>query len=99
VRFTDEVEAMYADGARVFIEAGPGSVLTGLVEKNLKDRPAVFIQTEKRGREGLTWLLRGLAHYLSTGRELDFEKLFKGRSAKIVDIDQLNSDNQVIAKT
>ncbi|MDR0347035.1 MAG: ACP S-malonyltransferase, partial [Coriobacteriales bacterium] len=30
VRFTDEVEAMYADGARVFIEAGPGSVLTGL---------------------------------------------------------------------
>jgi acyl transferase domain-containing protein len=30
VRFAEEAEQMYEDGARVFIEAGPGSVQTGL---------------------------------------------------------------------
>jgi malonyl CoA-acyl carrier protein transacylase len=33
VRFVDEIEAIYAAGARIFVEAGPGSVLTGLVGK------------------------------------------------------------------
>ena len=33
VRWTQTVERMIADGARVFVEAGPGSVLQGLVKK------------------------------------------------------------------
>src|SRR5438067_790940 len=31
VRFGDQVEAMYADGVRTFIEVGAGSALTGLI--------------------------------------------------------------------
>jgi acyl transferase domain-containing protein/NAD(P)H-dependent flavin oxidoreductase YrpB (nitropropane dioxygenase family)/NAD(P)-dependent dehydrogenase (short-subunit alcohol dehydrogenase family) len=88
VRFTDEIEKMYEDGARIFIEVGPGAVLTGLVDKNLKDKEAVLIQTEQKDTEGLSWLLEGLARYLTTGKELDFERLFDGRSATIVDIDE-----------
>ena len=30
VRFAAMVEAMYADGARIFVEAGPGSTWTGV---------------------------------------------------------------------
>ena len=33
VRWTQSVEAMVADGARIFIECGPGKVLQGLVKK------------------------------------------------------------------
>ncbi|WP_237047681.1 type I polyketide synthase [Lentzea guizhouensis] len=35
VRFVDQVESMYAAGARIFVEAGPGGVLTSLVGKTL----------------------------------------------------------------
>jgi acyl transferase domain-containing protein/NAD(P)H-dependent flavin oxidoreductase YrpB (nitropropane dioxygenase family) len=88
VRFTDEVERMYADGARIFIETGPGGVLIGLTDKILKGQTTVSIQIEKRGAEGLTKLLHGLALYLSSGRELDFEKLFEGRDASMLDVDE-----------
>ncbi|GAA2910524.1 hypothetical protein GCM10020221_03030 [Streptomyces thioluteus] len=39
VRFVQQIERMYEAGARVFVEAGPGSVLTGLVGRILGDRP------------------------------------------------------------
>ncbi|WP_409463743.1 SDR family NAD(P)-dependent oxidoreductase [Amycolatopsis sp. GA6-003] len=39
VRFLDQIEAMYAAGARTFVEVGPGRVLTGLVAEILGDRP------------------------------------------------------------
>ncbi|MFC9947401.1 beta-ketoacyl synthase N-terminal-like domain-containing protein, partial [Streptomyces pratensis] len=39
VEFAARVEEMYADGFRVFVEFGPGSVLTGLVGRILGDRP------------------------------------------------------------
>ena len=39
VRFLDQIEAMYAEGARTFVEVGPGRVLTRLVAEILGDRP------------------------------------------------------------
>ncbi|MDR1184424.1 MAG: type I polyketide synthase, partial [Coriobacteriales bacterium] len=87
VRFVDEVEGMYAEGVRVFIEAGPGGVLTGLAGKTLAEGEAVLIQTERKDTNGLCQLLHALACYVSTGRELDFEKIFKGRVARMLEID------------
>src|SRR5205807_7989830 len=43
VRFAEEILAMYAAGARVFIECGPGQVLTRLVGEILGDRPHVAV--------------------------------------------------------
>ena len=89
VRFTEEIEAMYADGARVFIEAGPGGVLGGLTKRIVagEDEAVRIIQTEKSGTEGLTFLLQGLANYLTTGRKLIMEELFEGRDVQELDID------------
>ena len=39
VRFQEEIENMYADGARVFVECGPKNVLSNLVKDILKDQP------------------------------------------------------------
>ncbi|MDR3316225.1 MAG: ACP S-malonyltransferase [Coriobacteriales bacterium] len=89
VRFREEAEQMYADGARIFIEAGPGKVLTDLVAKNLSDREIVVIQTERKGVEGLSYLLCSLAKYIATGREINLEKLFEGREAQPLNLDAL----------
>jgi len=39
VRFQEEIENMYADGARVFVECGPKNVLSNLVKDILKEQP------------------------------------------------------------
>ncbi|MDR3119949.1 MAG: SDR family NAD(P)-dependent oxidoreductase, partial [Clostridiales bacterium] len=91
VRFAEQTERMYQDGARVFIEAGPGGVLTGLVGAILKDKEIAALQTERGDEEGLTYFLRGLARYIATGREIDMEKLFDGRDATLLNLDEPES--------
>jgi [acyl-carrier-protein] S-malonyltransferase len=44
VRWTQSVQQMIADGAKEFIEVGPGNVLQGLVKKI--DREAVTAKAE-----------------------------------------------------
>ena len=48
VRFVEQIEAMYAAGARIFVEAGPGRVLTGLVAAILGDRPHLAVACDRR---------------------------------------------------
>ena len=47
VLFTKELAAMSAAGADVFIECGPGKVLTGLVKKTLKGAAAFSVENQK----------------------------------------------------
>ncbi|MCW2889517.1 MAG: beta-ketoacyl synthase [Streptosporangiaceae bacterium] len=49
VRFVEQIEAMYAAGARVFVEAGPGRALTQLVGKILGDRPHTAVACDRPG--------------------------------------------------
>lgn len=86
VLFSRQLEQMYAEGARVFIEAGPGRVLIGLAQSTL-EKDIAIIQTEANGSEGLTFLLQAIGRYLATGRKINFEKLFEDRGASIVQLD------------
>ncbi|WP_203707313.1 type I polyketide synthase, partial [Asanoa iriomotensis] len=54
VRFLDQIETMYADGVRTFIEVGAGSALTGLIGAILGDRPHVAVSLDRRGRDGVS---------------------------------------------
>lgn len=87
VRFVEELQAMYEDGARIFIEVGPGKVLTGLTKSCLeKDQLTLFVEDNNGNK--LTHLLSMLAQYLGTGRSFNIDKLFNGRNAKLIQIDQ-----------
>jgi acyl transferase domain-containing protein/NAD(P)H-dependent flavin oxidoreductase YrpB (nitropropane dioxygenase family)/acyl carrier protein len=81
VRFAEQIEAMYAAGARVFVEAGPGSVLTKLVGSVLEGRPHRTVALEGRRRTGLTGFLAALAQLAVAGTEVRTGWLFRGRDA------------------
>ena len=103
VLFAESLEAMYADGARVFVEVGPGAVLTGLVESTLGQRGDVTaLNCERTGaKSGMA-----LEHFLSTVGRLaalssscDLGMLFYGRLAnhKLRIIRKINSlDKQLL---
>ena len=80
VRFAEQIEAMYQAGARVFVEAGPGSVLTRLVSAVLEDRPHLAVPVESR-RGGLPGFLDTLARLAVAGVPVQTGRLFRGRDA------------------
>ncbi|MFE9568883.1 SDR family NAD(P)-dependent oxidoreductase [Streptomyces sp. NPDC006692] len=81
VRFAEQVEAMYAAGARIFVEAGPGTVLTGLVGQILGDRPHLAVACEPRPGAGLRGLLESLARLAVAGVPVRAGRLLQGRGA------------------
>ncbi|MEO8755361.1 MAG: acyltransferase domain-containing protein, partial [Casimicrobiaceae bacterium] len=81
VRFAAEIEAMYDAGARIFVEAGPGRVLTGLVARTLGSRPHLAVACDRDGEHGVLQLLLALGQLAVHGVSIDAEVLFAGRGA------------------
>lgn len=77
VRFVEQVEAMYAAGARTFVEVGPGRVLAGLVGAILDGRPHRVIACG--AAPGPAGLLTAAAQLAVAGVDLDLRWLFRGR--------------------
>jgi acyl transferase domain-containing protein/NAD(P)H-dependent flavin oxidoreductase YrpB (nitropropane dioxygenase family)/NADP-dependent 3-hydroxy acid dehydrogenase YdfG len=86
VLFSKQIENMYADGARIFIETGPGNILLELAKATLGNE-ITTIQTEYKGKDGLSYLLKAMSQYLATGKIFRLDKLFEGRNAEIIQID------------
>ena len=78
VRFVEQIEAMWNAGVRVFVEVGPGSILTGLVGKILGDRPHRAISTDKKGAKGVGALHDALAQLVVAGVPCDLLRLWDG---------------------
>ncbi|MFF4015707.1 SDR family NAD(P)-dependent oxidoreductase [Streptomyces sp. NPDC001843] len=81
VAFVRQIEAMYEAGARVFVEAGPGTVLTRLVRQILGDRPHRTVACEPRDGSGLRGWLDALAQLAVAGRPVRTAWLLRGRDA------------------
>jgi len=79
VRFASEAQAMYDAGARVFVECGPGRVLTGLINNSLAGTAAVKIQTDQPGANGIVSLLQALAQLAVAGVDFRPYGLFERR--------------------
>lgn len=81
VRFQESITAMADAGASIFIEVGPGRVLTRLVGRILGERRHLARSLEdKRGGGALCGLVRLLANLAGAGVEFDPAVLYAGRS-------------------
>jgi acyl transferase domain-containing protein/NAD(P)-dependent dehydrogenase (short-subunit alcohol dehydrogenase family) len=92
VEFVRQVEAMYEAGARLFVEVGPRNILSGLVSHILGDRSHVCAPLDILGRPGLVQLLHALAALVSEGAPAHLDRLFVGRSVKVLEFSELANE-------
>jgi malonyl CoA-acyl carrier protein transacylase/phosphopantetheinyl transferase len=85
VRFRETVEAMYADGVRIFLEVGPRANLTGFVSDTLSGRPSVSVATNVHQRSGITQLHHALGLLAAHGVSMNLAYLYKHRDPKRID--------------
>ncbi len=85
VRFRETIEALYEDGARVFIESGPRGNMTTFVEDILRGKPHCAVAPDLRRRSGVVQLCHMIAQLAVHDVELDPGRLFEFRRAQTVD--------------
>lgn len=78
VHFTDQIAAMFRDGARIFVEVGPGRVLTDLVGQCLPSEPHLAVALGAQSQDAWRSLLTGLAQLAVAGIPLDLAFLWDG---------------------
>ncbi len=81
VLFSEQIEAMYAAGVRIFVEVGPSAVLTNLVKSCLGQRPHQAVALDRKGEHGLTSLWQALAQLAAAGVAFDLSALWEGVAA------------------
>ena len=82
VRFREMIEAMYAAGARTFIEVGPGNVVSGLVADTLGSRDYLAVSLDNKRVNGVTQFLSALGALSVAGIALDFAALLAATPAE-----------------
>jgi len=85
VRFVEQIRAMFAAGARIFVEVGPRAVLTGLVGRILDGEPHLAVAVDQPGRSGLEQLLNALAALAAEGVVIRTDRLFARRPIQPLD--------------
>lgn len=76
VRFTETVERLYQDGARVFIEVGPSGNLTAFVKDILGDRAHLAVASNVRRQDGMSQFCTLLAQLFINQVGLDLAPLY-----------------------
>jgi len=89
VRFREQIEAMYAAGARTFVEVGPKSVLSSLMREILSGREALIVPVSGAGKPELGHLLTTLGQLAVAGVPVVLQSLWQGRGIPQVRVDEL----------
>jgi acyl transferase domain-containing protein/phosphopantetheinyl transferase len=79
VLFQKTIEKMYADGVRIFVEAGPRGNLTAFVADILRGRPHLAMPANVAARSGLTQLNHLLGLLAAQGFDLNWGHLYARR--------------------
>lgn len=83
VNFTGMINSMVRDGIEVFLEVGPGSVLSGLCQATLGHSDHAVISSDQKGRHGVTQLQFVLARILAEGIPVKLDRLHEVRSTSL----------------
>ncbi|WP_213002323.1 type I polyketide synthase, partial [Winogradskya consettensis] len=87
VRFADAVATLDAAGVTMFVEAGPGSVLSGLVRGCLPDEPQRTVVAALRDqRSEPAAVMAALAILFVNGATVDWAEVYAGTTARRVDL-------------
>jgi acyl transferase domain-containing protein len=89
VRFAEQLDAMYREGARIFIEVGPRAVLSNLVRETLSAHSPLILPLDSPERHGVTHLLHVVAQLAVAGVPIDFEELWRGRAIESIQLARL----------
>jgi acyl transferase domain-containing protein/phosphopantetheinyl transferase (holo-ACP synthase) len=87
VEFRKTVEAMYEAGARIFVEVGPGGILTAFVDDILRGRPYLAVASNVLRRSGITQLNHLVAMLASQRIPINLEYLYKRRAPQRLSLD------------
>lgn len=92
VEFRKTIEAMYDAGARIFVEVGPGGILTAFVDDILRGRPYLAVASNVIRRSGITQLNHLVGLLASQRVPLNLEYLYKRRAPRRLSLDP-SADN------
>jgi len=81
VLFKQSLEAMHAAGATMFLEVGPGSVLSNLVRKTLPESDVTAIALDDKHGNGTTAFLCAVGQLAVSGIAVDMASLYEGLPA------------------
>lgn len=87
LRFAETIRRMYADGYRVFIEAGARGNMTTAVDEVLKADLHVAVATDRLHRSSVTQLNHALAMLAAQGVRFDLTQLHSSRRQSRLDFD------------
>jgi len=85
VAFRETIEAMHADGLRLFIDVGARGNLAGFVEDTLRGKPAFAVAANLPRRSGLTQLNHLVAATFAQGASVKTDYLYARRAACAID--------------
>jgi len=88
VEFVGQINAMYEDGARIFVEVGPKSILTKLVSQILGGKEHTVVSLDGQGG-GLKGFLLALGTLITRGASIKLTALFEGRDVQSLDLSRL----------
>ncbi len=86
VRFADSVRRLQPLGATHFIEAGPGSGLTGSIEQSLAPAEAVVVSMLGKDRPEVASVLGAAGQLFTTGVPVDWPAVFAGSGGRRVEL-------------
>ncbi len=85
VRFRETIQALYADGARVFLESGPRGNMTSFIEDILRGQPVCAVAADVRRRSGVSQLNHLAAMLAAQHVAIDAGYLFESRQVASID--------------
>ncbi|MBW2439823.1 MAG: type I polyketide synthase [Deltaproteobacteria bacterium] len=78
--FTATIAQAYRDGVRIFLEIGPYSSCTRMIQSILKDKPHLAISACNRGERDFTTITKVLAALAAERVPVDLDKLYGARA-------------------